>query len=355
MVSLEEKLKCLELLDKGYNSRRIYEEYYRDLYPETKYRSFTVTLSRWKSKYLNSADKETLRQGTYPNFEAHGATVQINKSGEVVQAWIKQSNKGIDIEELLESIKEHTTPVLVNPKDYPSTANMLEIPLYDMHFPMSEYKEVMEDIIYIITKKRYDEINIILGQDMFHNDDFRGRTSSGRYIERVDIVKAWKMAEEFWYNIIYYSLEYSNRVNLIYSKGNHDESLSWAFVQELACMFPELSVDDSLKHRKCIHWNGCFIGITHGHTKKNSDFRSLRSQFTIEYPKQFADSSVREIHAGHLHHEESGDIYGVTIRRLSSAVPTDEWSDNEGYVGAHKRFMLFEWEPHRLNSIHFIY
>lgn len=351
MIELADKLKCLEMSASGSTSREIFNNYYSERYPTTKYESFKRALTKWKSKEY--ADTDTLKSGTYPNFEAHGATVQVSKTGEVVQAWIKQHSSSVNMEQLVEVIKKNTIPVLVEPKKV-SGINMLEIPLYDMHFPMSDYEDTMESLIYIITKTHYDEINIIIGQDLFHNDDFRGRTSSGRAIEKVDMIEAWKMAEIFWYNIIRYALEYASKVNLIYSKGNHDEALAWAFVQRLECMFPEMNVDDSLKQRKCIHWKNCFIGITHGHTKKNSDAKSLRSQFTIEYPVEFAKSKVREIHTGHLHHEESQDIYGVTVRRLSSAVPTDDWSENEGYVGAHKRFMVFEYDSDNLVSIHFV-
>ena len=69
---------------------------------------------------------------------------------------------------------------------------------------------------------------------------------------------------------------------------------------------------------------------------------------------EFASATVREVHAGHLHHEGEGDLYGVMVRRLSSGVPTDEWSDNEGYIGAHKRFQVFEYAPGKLRAIYYV-
>ena len=353
MVDIKDKMKCIEMSASGMNSKQIFNEYYSPRYPDVMYESFARSLRKWKNRMY--ADTSTLVAGTYPSFEAHGATVQVNSMGEVVQAWVKQHSSSVDMSELISVIKENTPHVLRTPKHHDNNgSNMLEIPLYDMHFPMSQYEEEMDSLISIITKYQYDEINIIIGQDLFHNDDFRGRTSSGRSIERVDMIQAWQMAEEFWYNIIYYALDNANRVNLIYSKGNHDESLAWAFIQRLEALFPDLNVDDTMKQRKCIYWKGCFIGITHGYTKKNADAKSLRSQFTIEYPKEYAESKVREIHTGHLHREEASDLYGVTVRRLSTSVPTDEWSEDEGYVGAHKRFMIFEWSPSKLECIHFI-
>ena len=230
---------------------------------------------------------------------------------------------------------------------------MLEIPLYDMHLPLSDHRASIEELLGIIERQKWQEINIVIGQDMFHNDDMRGRTSSGRKIEKVNIPLAWEMAKEIWYNVIETSLRQSEHVNLIYSIGNHDESLSWAFVQMLKDHYPQVTVDDRMKQRKCIFWNKCFIGLTHGHQAK-SKINDLRGQFTIEFPEEFSKSTVREIHAGHLHHEAEGDLYGVMIRRLSRNGNTDQWSEDEGFIGAHKRFMVFEWMPGCLKAVYYI-
>ena len=194
---------------------------------------------------------------------------------------------------------------------------------------------------------------MIIGQDMLHNDDMRGRTASGTPIEKVDIVKGWELARIFYTSLLKCCLEHTNRLKITYSKGNHDESLTWAFIQMLKSMFPQAEFDDSLRQRKCIFWNGCFIGITHGAYKKSS-MEDMRGQFTIQFPVEFASAKVREIHAGHLHREEERDIYGVMLRRLSRKGVEDEWTDDEGFVGANKRFMVFRWKPGRLAAIEYV-
>lgn len=205
----------------------------------------------------------------------------------------------------------------------------------------------------VVRSRHWEEINIIVGQDLFHNDDFRGRTSSGRPIEQVDMVEAWGMARRFYANLIGCALHQADKVKITYSKGNHDESMAWAFVQMLKAMFPEAEVDDSLKQRKCIFWRDCFIGVTHGAYKKSS-LQDMRGQFTIQFPVEFAAAKVREIHAGHLHHEEERDIYGVMCRRLARKGMEDDWTDDEGLVGSTKRFMVFRWKPGRLAGIDYV-
>ena len=82
--------------------------------------------------------------------------------------------------------------------------------------------------------------------------------------------------------------------------------------------------------------------------------KNLAHIFPISFPEEFAAASIREIHAGHLHHESEADIYGVMVRRLSTGGITDDWSNRQDFIGAHKRFMVFEWDLEGLRSIHYI-
>lgn len=349
-IDLELKKKCVQLANDGVTARQIYEEVFKPERDTMTFNTFRRKLLDWKRK--SYPDDATLEAGTYRGFIAHGATVQVDATGNIRQAWIKQDADETQYDEILEAIKQNVEPIKV---EHISTDGdgMLEVPLFDMHFPLSEHKETLNELIGIIQRKEWDEINFIVGQDLFHNDDRRGRTSSGRVIERVDMTKAWNMAVHFYYNAIERALTHANRVRLVYSKGNHDESVAWCFVQLLKEHFPQVVVDDSFRQRKCITWKKCFIGFTHGAYKMSTN-NDLRGQFTIEFPTQFSGAEVREIHAGHLHTEKEQDVYGVMCRRLSRAGITDEWSDDEGYVGANKRFMVFEWAPNSLKAIYYI-
>lgn len=350
LIDIEMKKQCAELANNGMTAREIYTKVLSPEYPGMPFTTFRRRLADWKRK--DWPGRETLDGGTYEGFVANGATVQVNGAGQIVQAWIKQVLDDGQWDDLLSAIHENATPKEIEPI-LGDGEGMLEIPLVDMHLPLSNPIDSIAQLLAIINRKKWNEINVIIGQDMFHNDDFRGRTASGRQIEAVDIPGAWEMARMIWCNVIECSLRQAERVRLIYSVGNHDESLSWAFVQMLKERYPQLIVDDSIKQRKIIHWENCFIGVTHGHYAKATS-RDLRGQFTIEFPQEFSKSTVREIHAGHLHRESEGDLYGVMIRRLSRNGETDKWSDDEGYVGAHKRFMVFEWLPGRLKAIYYI-
>lgn len=351
-ISTDIKKKCVEMKRTGRTAREIYLDYFYPQHPAMAYETFRAKLKKWQKQTF--ADEMTLNAGTYEGFIAHGATVQVDKYGNVVQAWIKEHADDNQMARLMEFIEKNTVPVMVRPESMEEAEpEMLEIPLLDQHFPQNDHISTYVGLVPIIESKTWEEINIIIGQDMLHNDDFRGHTSSGRPIENVDMVEGWTLARIFYSNLVALCLKHSQRVRIIYSKGNHDESMSWAFVQMLKAMFPEAEVDDSLRQRKCISWRECFIGITHGAYKKSS-LQDLRGQFTIQFATEFASAKVREIHAGHLHREEERDIYGVMCRRLSHSGIEDEWTDDEGLIGANKRFMVFRWKPGRLAGIDYI-
>ena len=140
---------------------------------------------------------------------------------------------------------------------------------------------------------------------------------------------------------------------MIYSAGNHDRSISWMFMQVLLERYGPNVVDDSLEYRKVITYGKNSIMVTHGDSKQ-ATAKNLAHIFPITFPGEFANANVREVHAGHLHHEAEADIYGVMVRRLSSGGKVDDWSNKQDFVGTHRRFMVFEWDQNKLASIHYI-
>lgn len=352
-ISYDVKKECIRLTEQGLSSRQVYMQYYSKQ-SDVSYQGFRSMLVKWKRKAL--ADDKLLEVANLSyNFKAHAATVQINSEGEIVQSWIKSNASDNLYMELIDEVKRNTPPIKIDCNKSLDSENMLEIPLFDMHLGVANlkhYKDTMQEILGLVSKQVYKEINIIVGQDMIHNDNFNGTTTKGTVIERINVVAAWNDAKIFWYNIIDKAITQANKVNVIYSKGNHDKTVTWAFMQMLKERYGDI-VEDSLLERKAITYGNNFIGITHGEFKKNKA-SDLRSQFSVRFPMEFAHSKVKEIHTGHLHHEQGKDDYGVMCRRLSTGGKEDEWSDSEGYIGAIKRFMIFEWTTDKLKAIYYV-
>lgn len=356
LIPVEVKKTCCKMREEGKTYREIYNDYFVDNVSDpTSYESFRHLVYKWMKKHI--PDETTLECGTYNGFIAHDATVQVTKNGEIVQAWIKQKTAGFDEEDFLEAIRDSVEPFVYEPCERPDASRMLEIPLFDMHWGIAfidYYEPVLYDILDIITSRKWDKIVIPFGQDFFHNDSIvNGQTTKGTAIEKVNMTRAVKESKLFVYSIIDTALLYANEVNVIYSAGNHDRSTSWMFMQVLLERYGFSVVDDSFEYRKVVTYGKNSIMITHGDSKQ-ATAKNLAHIFPITFPEEFANANVREVHAGHLHHEAEADIYGVMVRRLSSGGKLDDWSNKEDFVGAHRRFMLFEWDLNKLASIHYI-
>lgn len=355
-IPIEVKKECCKMFEEGIPQLQIYRDYFEPRFTDSPtYESFKRMLRKWRNKTF--PDNTTLEGGTYEGFVAHGATVQVSGNGEIVQAWIKQKVDDINPEEFIEAIRGNVEPYKYKKRNLNNTSRMLEIPLFDMHWGiafMDYYDSVLKEILDLIYSHSWDKIVIPFGQDFFHNDSIvNNQTTKGTVIEKVDMTRAIKEGQQFMYAIIDAAIFNSNAVKVIYTAGNHDRSISWMFIQVLLERYGPLVVDDSLDYRKVISYGKNSIMVTHGDSKQATP-RNLANIFPISFAEEFANADVREVHAGHLHREGEADIYGVMIRRLSSGSQIDEWANKEDFIGAHKRFMVFDWDLDKLKSIHYI-
>jgi hypothetical protein len=287
-------------------------------------------------------------------YNMNKATVQYNaQTKEIEKVWARINESTSSVNQLIEVIKDvkpihvEIDPIEVKEK------RLLEIPLFDSHFGVSDYeyyKPTQAKIMDKLSSRKWEEVLFILGQDMLHNDDFRGRTSNGTQIETVDMVKAWNDARRFIEILLVQAMKQAKKVKVMYSVGNHDESFSWAFVQMLKALYPVIEWDDSLEQRKVHTFGLNFIGVTHGDKAR----KNLHNIFPIEFPVEWSQAKNREIHIGHFHVEDAKDIFGMVVRTLATKNKTDKWHKDNGYVGAHKRFMLFEYSLKELESIHYV-
>lgn len=355
-IPIQVKKTCCEMYDRGVNPKEIYDTYFKQQIdmPQS-LRSFRRSLNRWRAKQF--PDDTTLVCGTYEGFTAHGATVQVDKNGEIIQAWIKQTAGEFDPDEFIEAIKSTVKPYKYVKPSLSNPSRMLEIPLFDMHWGiafMDYYEPVLKELLNLICSRSWDRIVIPFGQDFFHNDSIaNGQTTKGTVIEKVDMTRAVKDGQQFTYALVDAALKCANKVEIIYSPGNHDRSISWMFMQVLLERYGAEVADDSLEYRKVISYGKNAIMVTHGDSKQATP-KNLAHIFPISFPSEFANATTREVHAGHLHCESETDVYGVMVRRLSTGGIVDEWSDRQDFVGAHCRFMVFEWALDGLRSIYYI-
>jgi hypothetical protein len=268
------------------------------------------------------------------------------------QLAVKPKKVHFDIGEVIESAK--LKPYRVSVQPVKQGKNLLEVSLFDTHFGISDYeyyKPTQNKILNTITSKAWKEILFTIGQDMLHNNDFKGQTANGTQIETVDMNKAWEDAAKFYEPMITEALKHTETVCIYYSPGNHDETITWAFVKYLKARFPQVKFDDRMEQRKIHTFHNIFIGLTHGDKEKNKELHDI---FIAQFPVEWGKAKTREIHKGHFHVEDSKDIYGTMVRTLATRNKTDKWHKTKGFIGAHKRFMLFEYSKDALEGIYYV-
>ena len=222
-VPIELKMQCVRLIQQGNTIEKVYDYFYKE-FPECDIdkEHFRKRLNAWQKKEY--PDEITLRNGTYKNFTPHGATVQVNSDGIITQAWIKQNSNIVSPEEFIKIIKKNRIEKFSlekkqNENSITLASDMLEIPLFDMHWGISyyeNYETVLAEIIKLVSSKQWDKIIIPFGQDYFHNDSIiNGLTTRGTCIEKVDMVRAVKDGQQFMYAIIDAALENAEEVKVI--------------------------------------------------------------------------------------------------------------------------------------------
>jgi hypothetical protein len=353
------KQKCVALKLAGKNLEEIYAYYVSELGSSQSIVSFRVSLNRWVKKV--KVDEKIVKDQTILHdvnlaleYKTNKATVQYNpQTQEIERVWARIDKNKSSINQLIEAIKEiQPIQIKVDPVEI-KEKRMLEIPLFDSHFGVSDYeyyKSTQAKIMDKLLSRKWEEVLIILGQDLLHTDNFKGQTANGTQIGEIDLVKAWNDAHKFYAPIIELSLKQGKKVKVIYSPGNHDHSMSWAFVQFIKALYPQVNYDDSLEERKVHTFGECFVGVCHGDKNR----KNLHNIFPIEFPVEWSKAKTRELHFGHWHVEDAKDVFGMMVRTLATRNKTDKWHKTMGFIGAHKRFMLFEFSEQDLESIHYV-
>jgi len=353
MIPVEVKEKCIALKAEGMAVREIYSDYFLANTDSTaKFESFQRKLNQWVTKY--GGDVPVLPNGFVPT----RGTYRFGGDGKVDMSWVHGVKPELDFKaEFLAAVREHDPidciikfdPVIIK-------SNLLEIPLFDMHFGVANFKHYEGHLREIIghIRKGFEHIVITVGSDLLHHNDMRSQTAGGTAIEQLNIRTAYGDAFKFYVTLIKEAVENAKEVTVIYIKGNHDESPSYWLADKLSYAFPTVKFDLGYKERKAFIWKNIFIGYIHGDKPTND----IDRVFTREYRKEFAVAEIVEIHVGHTHKENAKgntqDKQGVMVRVLSTSAKTDEWHDDNNYVGANKRFQLFEYSSDELINAPYI-
>lgn len=262
----------------------------------------------------------------------------------------------LTIDDLIEKMKEPVEPLKIISKQKLSNDRSLGIYFTDLHFGINtikDYQDVLKQTIDLLESNHWEEVIIPFGSDMLHVDNLNNTTANQTRIQDVDIPSMIENAKQFYVTIINKAIEQSNKVTVLYIAGNHDLSTSYLLSHWLDGYYKDVdkvTVCKKLDEIKVYMYGKVFMAFTHGDKGGKRKVDTLASQ----YPMEWARASVREMYTGHLHREQVLDENGLTFRVLPTAAKTDDWHKRNSYVGAHKRFAIFEYTTDRVKSIHYV-
>jgi hypothetical protein len=210
---------------------------------------------------------------------------------------------------------------------------------YDLRIASEVYRDAVRTLLARASAYPVDEFLIPLGSDFLHVDNEGGTTTAGTP-QDVDGRLA-KVIEAAELAVLHAVEEAASRAKVVvrWIPGNHDRVLSYMLARIVAARFaghPRVTVDVSPRHRKYHRFHRTLIGLTHGNEEKPSLLPTLMAQ---EAPDDWAETSCREWHVGHLHRSRELSTLpldthgGVPVRTLRSLSGVDAWHYRKGFVG----------------------
>jgi hypothetical protein len=215
---------------------------------------------------------------------------------------------------------------------------------YDLKIARERYRKAAVRLIGEAVAEGATEALVVAGNDFYHVD--RGSENTTTAGTRQDADGRWQKAfvvgATELRNAIDLAADEIGRVRVKIVPGNHDSEKAFTLAVVLGAVYERdkrVCVDVSPALASCYQWGTVLLGFQHGHNMRAERFKQLPNEMAHLWPREWAATSWREWHLGHLH-SESEDVWryrasetlgDVIVRRLPSLCGTDSWHRANGY------------------------
>ena len=256
-------------------------------------------------------------------------------------------------EQLKEIIETYTQPFDIDVMDDEKLSQTLLIPLPDIHVEpnLSTKFQVYQDSILRYLENQYKNVIIAIMGDFFNADNFNSKTANETRVADTNIPDSWEEGLLVLEPIIQKAIHTSPNVTIVYSRGNHDESILWAFVKYLEVKYPQVTFESDMEQLKCVVVDDVSIFLTHGHIRRGKSIGMLCSAL---YPQEYGNSKYRILLTGHKHTIKSEDLIGLVHYELPTVGEGDKYEQDNLYLGNQKGIHLYEFNTDKLNAIYYL-
>ena len=223
----------------------------------------------------------------------------------------------------------------------------------DLRITEAAFRSAMAGLVDSVSPHEIARSVIAVGNDYCHFDNLIGTTTSGTPMDTDGrLAKVVEVATTSMIRAVEDLVSRSDFVDVLYVPGNHDRLTSYFICRELAAYFrhcDRVKVDTDPAPRKYVQWERNFLGYTHGDGAK--DPKSLPIIMATEKPRQWAQSTCREWHIGHLHTarkfvtRDMDEHCGVRMRWMSALSGSDAWAHSQGFVNNTQAAEVYLYRP----------
>jgi hypothetical protein len=217
-------------------------------------------------------------------------------------------------------------------------------PNYDTKIADETFRKAAEALFARTASYKFDEVVLVIGNDLLNSDDEQGRTTKGtsvstdtRYQKTFVVVRN----ASIW--LVERARQIAKKVIVVLIPGNHDKLSVWHLGDSLECYFhryKDVEINNEPKSRKYVQFGKVMLMFTHGDKGKKDEYPLLMA---TEKPEMFGATKYREAHTGHLHKTKLDEKMGVRVRILPALCAPDEWHAEQGFVGNLRNAEAYIW------------
>ena len=285
-----------------------------------------------------------------------------------VKAWLRR-HQGMEDAEAIRRVFADAAGAAPNRKvraaEPPPTDVLVEVSLPDLHLgkrasreetgadwsPETAERAFLDAMSTLLVRSRHfgpSRILLPIGNDLLNTDDGR-ETANGT---PQDEALPWHESFRRGCALVRQAVEMAARiapVDVLIVPGNHDAQRAWYLGEFLRGVFdgsPGVTVHNAPTPRQYFRWGRVLLGFAHGDRIKRDTLPMLMAG---ERPQDWAETTHREWHLGHLHHSAgrsylAGDEVGpVRVRTLPSLCAPDSYHAKHGYTLARRAAEAYLW------------
>lgn len=218
---------------------------------------------------------------------------------------------------------------------------------------IASYVSSFDSLLSSILVHLPDTIIFPVGNDLFHANDFTGKTKRGTAIQYLESPEdAYERICDVVVQCIDKLAQTGAKIVIPFIKGNHDQdniTILGYWINKMYSNVEAIDINKDRRQRKYVDYGNNLFGFAHG-DKEKSKINDLPLLMAEEQSALWAKCKYRQWYCGDLHHNfefkflSVKDRPGVSVEFLRSAGANDAWHIDHGWTGIPKSAEATIWK-----------